>query len=318
MKKTITSILFFLCSLFIIGQVPPQAFNYSSVIRGNDGQALPNKDVSLRLTIISGSSTGTEVYQETHFTTTSQIGVINLEIGHGTVVSGVFSEINWGADNYYLQIELDDDGGSDYQMMGTAQFLSVPYALYCGNGVGSDSSSTDELQTISISNDTIFLTSGGFIELPRPQFYVGKDTLGGIVFFVYEINGQQHGLIVSKTESTAQWQNPISLVNANRTDDGAYNTNLLTNSPAKIWVESLGAGWYLPSIDELSLLWHNRFLVNKSLREGSYTLLPAKSVYWTSTEDLLESAFRFDVAGGHGAYSSQKTDVFSVRAVRMF
>ena len=167
MKKNIVSILFILISIVAFGQIPPQAFNYSSVIRGNNGQALPNKYVSLRLTILSGSATGAEAYQETHFATTSQIGVINLEIGNGAPVTGVFSEINWGANNYYLQIELDDDGGTNFEMMGTAQFLSVPYALYCGNVAGgSDTSNTNEIQTISISNDTIYLTDGGSIILP--------------------------------------------------------------------------------------------------------------------------------------------------------
>lgn len=71
----------------------------------------------------------------------------------------------------------------------------------------------------------------------------------------------------------SNWQNTAVLVNADRTDDGLYNTNLMTDSPAKDWIISLGADWYLPSIDELSLLWHNRYHVNKTARTIGSTLL---------------------------------------------
>jgi len=53
--------------------------------------------------------------------------------------------------------------------MGTTQLLSVPYALYAGNVVNSndnDTSATNELQTLSISNDTLLLSKGGgFVKL---------------------------------------------------------------------------------------------------------------------------------------------------------
>jgi hypothetical protein len=57
-----------------------------------------------------------------------------------------------------------------------------------------------------------------------------------------------------------------SPVDAYRTEDGAYNMNLepTGSDTACTWVEAVGAGWYLPSIDELSLLWHSRYHVNKT------------------------------------------------------
>ena len=86
---------------------------------------------------------------------------------------------------------------------------------------------------------------------------------------------------------------------ADRTDDGSYNYNLMKDSPAKNWIEtnlnSNGVtGWYLPSIDELGLLWHSRFHVNKVLRSKGYSLL-VPSKYWSSTE----------VDGGRAFYYNQ-------------
>ena len=56
--------------------------------------------------------------------------MVNLEIGKGTVVSGVFEDIDWGDALYFLQIEMDENGETNYQLMGTSQMVSVPYALH--------------------------------------------------------------------------------------------------------------------------------------------------------------------------------------------
>lgn len=111
-------------------QSPPEAINYSSVIRGNSGQALPNKLVAFRFSILVGSSSGTVVYQETQSKTTDQWGAVSLAIGLGNVTKGSFATIDWAAGEHYLKIDLDDNGGSNFQTMGTVQFLSVPYALH--------------------------------------------------------------------------------------------------------------------------------------------------------------------------------------------
>jgi len=149
--------------------------------------------------------------------------------------------------------------------------------------------------------------------------YLGEEYLGGIIFYLYiGSDGQQHGLVVSKTESTATWSGS-TLVGADRTEDGAYNMNLMPTGAgtARTWVETLGAGWYLPSIDELSILWHNRYHVNKTARAIGSTLLSATANYWSSTEYLAPDAFFFYFSFGF-ADASSKTSTYSVRAVRAF
>ena len=148
--------------------------------------------------------------------------------------------------------------------------------------------------------------------------YLGEEYLDGIIFYLYiGSDGQQHGLVVSKTGTIAQWQSTTSTTNANRTEDGEYNTSVMTNSPAKTWVTGLGEGWYLPSIDEISLLWHNRFHVNKTARAIGSTLLSTTASYWSSTEHHVTLAFYFNFYYGHPSYG-YKTDSYSVRAVRAF
>lgn len=117
----------------------PQAFKYQAVARDNSGNILASQAVSFRINILSGSTSGTSVYAETHTATTNAYGLVNLNIGAGTVISGTFSSISWGSNNYFIKVELDPAGGTAYTLMGTTQLLSVPYALYAetsGSGSG--------------------------------------------------------------------------------------------------------------------------------------------------------------------------------------
>jgi hypothetical protein len=58
---------------------------------------------------------------------------VNVVLGQGNVLSGTFSSINWGAGPYFLEIEADANGGTNYTVMGAQQMMSVPYALYAEN-----------------------------------------------------------------------------------------------------------------------------------------------------------------------------------------
>ncbi len=131
-------ILFRLLTLLLLihastafAQAPPQAFKYQSIVRNTAGNPLVNTSIQIRATVHESSATGVAEYQETHNAITNQFGLINLEIGTGTVVSGVFANIDWGAGTKWMQIEADF--GTGYEPMGNSQLLSVPYALYAPN-----------------------------------------------------------------------------------------------------------------------------------------------------------------------------------------
>jgi len=158
--------------------------------------------------------------------------------------------------------------------------------------------------------------------------YLGEEYLGGIIYYLYlDANGVQRGLIVSKTQTNTQWQSTNSLTNANRSWDGAFNTNLMTNSPARTWINNnfntgglnAGAGvWYLPSIDELRLIFDNRSFINKWLNNAGGTLLTT-AVYWSSTEDGVNDAWIFNFFSGGANFSLvSKSNDRSVRAIRAF
>ncbi len=114
----------------------PQGFNYQAVVRDASGQIVKEQAVSLRLTLLQGGEGGSVVYRETHQVTTSAVGLVSVVVGEGAVESGDFSSIDWENGPYYLKVEMDLTGGSDYETLGVSALMSVPYALQAGT-VGS-------------------------------------------------------------------------------------------------------------------------------------------------------------------------------------
>jgi len=139
MKKLILSfVAIATISLSSFGQAP-EGFKYQAVVRDAGNTILNNQAVGMRMTIQQGSIGGTTVYQETFAPTTNGYGLVNLEIGSGTVVSGDFTTIDWANGPYFIETAVDITGGTSYAVMGTSQLMSVPYALYAktsGNGAG--------------------------------------------------------------------------------------------------------------------------------------------------------------------------------------
>ncbi len=144
MKKILT-LVFVMVTLIAFGQAP-QSFKYQAVARTISGALIVSQNVGIQISILQGSATGTAVYVETHATTTNEFGLVNIQIGTGTVQSGTFSSINWGADTYFVMVEVDETGGSSYAALGTFQLLSVPYALHAET-VGNESQNISDVLT---------------------------------------------------------------------------------------------------------------------------------------------------------------------------
>ncbi len=138
MKKNLLliSVIIGLMTVFCTGfssvnaQSPP-AFKYQAVARNLNGDPVIDQEIAVKISILSGSETGPVVYSELHEIPTNQMGLFTIEIGNATyVLFGNFSEIGWGYSTHFMKTEIDISGGSNYQLMGVSQLLSVPYALY--------------------------------------------------------------------------------------------------------------------------------------------------------------------------------------------
>lgn len=107
--------------------------NYKAVIKDNSGNVISNQPVNLQFSILEGGSQ-TNVYTETHTTTTDNNGIVIVNIGEGMTSNGTYASINWDNGDHFLNVQVDT--GSGLVDMGSSQFKTVPYALNAANVLG--------------------------------------------------------------------------------------------------------------------------------------------------------------------------------------
>ncbi len=130
MKKVLLLLIIFGVNFLQVAGQNPSGFNYQAVFRNSAGEIIQNQSVGIRISILKGSSTGDAVYIETFSTTTNSFGLVNLVVGSGSPKEGALSDVEWSSDSYFIKVEVDFQGGSNYAEMGTTQLLSVPYAMH--------------------------------------------------------------------------------------------------------------------------------------------------------------------------------------------
>lgn len=170
MKKSLQILALLFC--IIISAQAPEKFSYLAIIRNASNALITNAPVGVKISILKTSAAGTVVYAETQTPTTNANGLISIQIGAGTVISGTIAGINWGTDSYYIKTETDPGGGTAYSIAGTTQLLSVPYALYARNsGAGSGftlpysgTSSADNVVPFKITNTSATINSAAYFE----------------------------------------------------------------------------------------------------------------------------------------------------------
>ncbi len=187
MKKLLFIAIVIFWTSMMMAQYGNNGFNYKALITQN-GNPVANQNVTLRLTILQGSNSD---YQETHATTTDANGIVSVVVGEGNVVSGNFDNIQWqGLKNLKVEIKI---GNGSYQNYGTNELKSVPYAKFANQAIfaanagsmdfgnltnvptgladgddvnDADHSTTNELQNLSISGNSLSISNGNTVTLP--------------------------------------------------------------------------------------------------------------------------------------------------------
>jgi uncharacterized protein (TIGR02145 family) len=132
MKKiTLLSLITLVIISNLIAQAP-NLMSYQAVIWDASGNLVAEKMVSIKISILQGSVTGTSVYSENHRVQTNINGLVSLMIGGGTNATGKISDINWGGGSFFLKTETDPTGGVNFSITGTTQLVSVPYSMFSG------------------------------------------------------------------------------------------------------------------------------------------------------------------------------------------
>ena len=180
MKKIsllILLIISFLAAAF--AQSGHDKISYQSVVRDGSNHLVYNTQVTVAVSIANSSNPTSVVYSETHTVTSNANGLISFLIGDGNSPSGNWDAIQWNRADITLVTSVNGTVLSTH----TLPLSAVPYALYAKNAgasVYADSVDinvvkhyvdqqgflTEEVQVLSISNDTIFLTGGSWVKLP--------------------------------------------------------------------------------------------------------------------------------------------------------
>ncbi len=137
MKRLLLLCLLAILTIYQTSAQAPKGINYQGVARDNEGKPIMSKNISVRISILKNAVNGDVEYSETHKPHTNQFGLFSLIIGQGTAGTGSFAFVSWAVGNKWLQIEIDPEGGSSFQLAGSQQLMSVPYAFYSeysGNG----------------------------------------------------------------------------------------------------------------------------------------------------------------------------------------
>ncbi len=157
--------------------------------------------------------------------------------------------------------------------------------------------------------------------------YYDDGTKKGVVFEVTPDG--KHGKIVSLEEAELSWSNEIAATGAKSSADGVVNMKVIQaikgwrkQYPAFAWCAKLGKGWYLPAVEELSVLSQSVKTVNKELeRQGVRRIITSffgDSDLWSSTEKNWLCAWTARMSFLGGSDGSLKRSGKYVRAVAKF
>jgi hypothetical protein len=166
MKKLYIFIAVLLITATTFAQAP-EKMSYQAVLRNAGNQLLVSQSVSMQISILQATASGTAVYAETHTLITNTNGLVTLEIGTGSTTDN-FSTIDWAAGPYFIKTETDPDGGTSYTITGTSQLLSTPYALYAKTATNVTNESQTLAQVLTLGN-----TANGIDIINTGQIVIG-------------------------------------------------------------------------------------------------------------------------------------------------
>ena len=326
MKNLYLYIIYLFTANTIFAQAP-QKISYQSVIRDASNNLVTGGTIGMQISIIQGTVDGTAVYVETQTLSTTVTGVASILIGTGSVVSGVFADIDWANGPYFIKTETDPAGGTNYTITGTSQLLSVPCALFADSVIGPQG---------EVGDQGLQGPAGAAGTDTRPTYAVGDFAQGGIVFWVDETG--KNGLVCAKTDqSTGIRCYAGTNGNTRAKGDGPYagelNTRIIVS--AQVAIGDDGAtyaaricnelqiteggktygDWYLPSKEELNLMYQNKAVIDATATAngGAAFVEP----YWSSKEFDNTFMWRQDFTSGIQSVTG-KSATFDVRAVRAF
>jgi hypothetical protein len=208
---------------------------------------------------------------------------------------------------------LSQAGSGTIAVSGLSNGTAYTFSVTATNAIGTSNSSA---------------TSNSVTPLAGPAV-IGDIREGGVVFWVDPADNTR-GLVCAMSDSVlVEWgcngtdlPNVPNVISSPPTGpgaeigDGMSNTNAILNdcptAPTALAARSLGAEWFLPSVNELKEMYLNKTTLGAVAGFSAFN-----SFYWSSTEDGNGLAWFQNFSSG-GQYVTTKDGATNVRAVRAF
>jgi hypothetical protein len=203
--------------------------------------------------------------------------------------------------------------------------------------VASGNSASGRIRNVQNPTDLQDVATKSYVDNNSTTWQVGDFAHGGIVFWVDETG--RHGLVCAKNDQSTgvRWY-AGTYGNTQAKGDGPFageaNTRIIIAAHLKIGDDGGNyaarvcnemetningypyGGWYLPSFEELLMMYENRAIIDATaLANGGSAFADGR--YWSSTEKSYYDAFVADFLFGYHFFGS-KLGAPRVRAVRAF
>ena len=164
-----TLLSFYFC---LLSSQVPQGFNYQAFAGNDSGNPLINKDLQVKISILSDTILPVIVWEELHSTIkTTDRGIFSLVVGSGVKQSAStvnsFSDIDWTTQSLYIKTQIYYQGA--WKNMGSSRLWAVPYSMVAGDLGGA-------LDKLKVKGQTASMDSA---------LFEVKNNTGQIVFAVY-------------------------------------------------------------------------------------------------------------------------------------
>jgi hypothetical protein len=272
-----------------------KGIHFQAIARNENGIIIPNKQINIRISILSDSGDGKIEYQEIKSIKTNMLGLFFISIGSeemGKVVTiGKFDQINWSLKSYYFQVDMDPNNSLSFINVGVEKMNYVPLAFYAekanmvekivpvelgGTGVGNLKDISKLLSIDKLNNTPDSLKPMSIpMSLALNEKLNKGDTLKMSNRINLKLNASDTNLIFSKINAIAKIDTS-SLSNRinNKINAGAISANDIIGGLGFVPVKSMFGIFYDTSKQVTTI--NTATSVKFSLQQGNNTLLSNK------------------------------------------
>ena len=106
MKKVLLLFFSIALSYSLFAQSVPQGIPFQGVARDLEGMPIAEKEIKIRIKLLSANVDGQILYQEFHQLTTNQLGLFDLVVGQGKAIDSEFNTIPWASQDIWMEFRI--------------------------------------------------------------------------------------------------------------------------------------------------------------------------------------------------------------------